>query len=145
MGEVEPSVEPMLELLHRMGLCDYLYRTCATPEELKYRLTYEWNEYCTRGSILIFSTHGGPDKIWLQPDDEHTVVHVGTLQEIIECEGRYIHFSGCNTFGEGDHNLKKFLDENKSCFSVWICKGHILALRECERVNGGTSLSGIAF
>ena len=128
-GEVEPTVEPMLELLRPTGHCDYLYRTCATTAELKFRLKHEWNDYCTQGTILLFSTHGCPDKIWLQPEDKNTVVHVGALQELIRCEGQYVHFSGCNTFGEGDHNLKKFMEKTKavsvSGFSkdiYWISK-----------------------
>lgn len=58
-GEVEPTVEPMLELLQRMGYWDYLHRTCGTMEELEYRLKTEWQECCEKGSVLYFCTHGG--------------------------------------------------------------------------------------
>ena len=110
-GKDEPTVEPMLELLRRLGFPDYLYRTCATLNELEYRIRNEWNKYCTKGSILLFSTHGGPDKIWLSNDQ---IITTGMLQEIIKCTGRHVHFSGCNTFGEGKQNLQKFMDKTNA-------------------------------
>jgi len=69
-GKIEPTVEPMLELLQRTGYWDYLHRTCATSAELKYRLEEEWNEICEKGSVLYFCSHGAPDQVWLRPSDE---------------------------------------------------------------------------
>ena len=40
-GEIEPTVEPMLELPQRTGYWTYLHRTCGTAAELKYRLGAE--------------------------------------------------------------------------------------------------------
>ena len=65
--------------------------------------------------MLYFATHGGPDQVWLRPDDE--VVGATTLKEWLGeegCEGRHIHFGGCNTFrtfkecGYNLENLMKF-------------------------------------
>ena len=41
--EVEPSVEPLLEMLRRQGLWDYARRDCATTAELKHYLSEEWS------------------------------------------------------------------------------------------------------
>ena len=107
-GQIEPTVEPMLELLQKLGYWeDYLYRTCATMEELKYRLRNEWTETCDKGSVLYFCTHGSENLIWLQ--DEHMMGAV-TLKELMDCRGCHIHFGGCDTFSAGDQNLKELMD-----------------------------------
>ena len=106
-GEPTPTVEPMLELLRRLGYWEYLHRTCATWAELEYRLAEEWDR-CPKGSVLYFNTHGAPDQIWLR--DGEQPVGVLTLQELANCEGCHVHFGGCDTFGDGEANLKKFMD-----------------------------------
>ena len=62
-GEIEPTVQPMLELLRKLGYWEYMHRTCATSAELKYRLSKEWNDVCERGSVLCFRSHGAPDQV----------------------------------------------------------------------------------
>ena len=111
-GEVEPTVEPMLELLQRMGYWDYLHRTCGTMAELEYRLKTEWKECCEKGSVLYFCTHGGPDQIWLRSDDE--AVGLLTLKEWLDCEGCHIHFGGCDTFSRGDYNLTDLMNHTNA-------------------------------
>ena len=109
-GEIEPTVQPMLELLQRTGYWEYLYRTCATQDELRYRLKNEWNEFCEKGSVLYFNTHGAPDEVWLGNGDDDDVVGLATLKEWVDCEGRHVHFGGCDTFSGGDYNLSKFME-----------------------------------
>ena len=99
----------MLELLQKLGLWDYLHRTCATAAELKYRLETEWDGYCDKGSVLYFFTHGDRDQIWLQDEDEG--IGLLTLKEWLNCEGCHIHFGGCCTFSKkGDHNLRDLME-----------------------------------
>lgn len=110
-GEVEPTVEPMLELLQKLGHWDYMHRSCATTAELEFRLKTEWNEWCEKGSVLYFSAHGGPDQVWLSDDQ---VVGLLTLKEWINCDGCHVHFGCCDTFTDGERNLKDFLDYTKA-------------------------------
>ena len=110
-GEVEPTVEPMLELLQRLGHWDYMHRSCATMAELEFRLKTEWNDWCEKGSVLYFSTHGGPDQVWLSDDQ---VVGLLTLKEWIDCDGCHVHFGGCDTFTDGEGNLKDLLEYTKA-------------------------------
>lgn len=105
-GKIEPTVQPMLELLQRTGYWEYLYRTCATSAELEYRLKEEWNEVCAKGSVLYFSTHGAPDQVWLSGE----LAGLTTLKEWVDCDGRHVHFGGCDTFSSGDYNLRDFMD-----------------------------------
>lgn len=107
-GQLEPTVEPMLTLLQKLGYWDhFLHRTCATMRELEYRLSTEWNDSCEKGSVLYFCTHGATDQIWLQDGDQP--VGVGTMKEWIDCEGCHIHFGGCDTFSGSQHNLKDLM------------------------------------
>lgn len=114
-GEVEPTVEPMLQMLLRFGSWDYLHRSCSTSAEFKCRLETEWCGYCNKGSVLYFFTHGAPDQIWLQGDDEG--VGLLTLKEHLGengCEGCHIHFGGCDTFSKGEYNLKDLMEYTKA-------------------------------
>ncbi len=106
-GEVEPTVEPILNQLQETGAFEYLRRTSATAAELKYRLGEEWLGYCAKGSVLYFATHGGPDQVWLS---EKEVVGLLTLKEWLDCKGCHIHFGGCCTFGKRNHNLQDLME-----------------------------------
>lgn len=105
-GKIEPTVEPMLELLQKTGYWDYLHRTCATLAELEYRLKEEWNEVCEKGSVLYFSSHGAPDQVRLSDE----VAGLLTMKEWVNCEGCHVHFGGCDTFSGGEHNLRDFMN-----------------------------------
>lgn len=70
---LEPSVEPLLQMLHRLGLWNYVRRNAATNDELFYWLKNEW-DHCPYGSILYFATHGGPGEIWLSNAEEPSSV-----------------------------------------------------------------------
>ena len=109
-GEIEPTVEPMLELLQRMGYWEYQHRTCATLSELEYRLNTEWNHWCEKGSVLYFCTHGARDQIWLREGEQPVGVGLLTLKEWVDAEGCHIHFGGCDTFSGGEDNLSDLLD-----------------------------------
>ena len=106
----------MLRLLERLDYWPYEFRTCATLDELKLRLTNEWRSL-PRWSVLYFNTHGSRDKIWLTDDtveSEHAVGSL-TLQDwVAPAENCHIHFGGCHTFEGSDYNLKTFLKETKA-------------------------------
>ena len=110
--EVEPSVEPLLEMLRRQGLWNYARRDCATTGELKHYLYQEWPR-CKRGSVLYLATHGGQGSIQLSQDE---YVGLDTLGELLSegCEDCLVHFGGCEVLA-GDaaatnRRIKTFLD-----------------------------------
>ena len=106
-GEIEPTVEPMLELLSRTGYWPYQHRTCATIQELQWRLETEWSQWCKKGSVLYFCTHGDQNQIWLHDDQ---VIGILTLKEWLDCDGCHVHFGGCDTFSRGEENLRNFME-----------------------------------
>ncbi len=111
--EVEPSVEPLLDMLRRQGLWTYVRRDCATTSELKHYLYHEWKR-CKTGSVLYLATHGGQGSIQLSDDE---CLGLDTLGELLEgqCESRLVHFGGCEVLGGDDHvtnpRIKTFLDK----------------------------------
>lgn len=112
-GETEPTVEPMLALLRRSGYWNgYLHRTCATMDELRYRLLNEWQGF-PYGSILYFSTHGAPNQIWLRPETEVVQIQmIGAWEvDLTDC---HVHFGGCDTFGKGSGDLRELMDATRA-------------------------------
>lgn len=115
---VEPTVEPMLGLLQKLGYWkDYALITCATYQELEYRLKVDWYKCCTKGSVLYFNTHGSPGSITLvhEKDSEfEQTIGLDTLKNWINLDGCHVHFGGCFTFGDDQSSLKKFIDHTKA-------------------------------
>ena len=109
--EVEPSVEPLLEMLRRQDLWTYARRDCATTGELKHYLQQEWTR-CKPGSVLYLATHGDQGSIQLSQDE---YIGLDTLGELLSegCQDRLVHFSGCEVLA-GDaaatnRRIKTFL------------------------------------
>lgn len=117
-SNVEPTVEPMLELLQKLGYWKYYTLiTCATLQELEYRLKIDWYKCCTKGSVLYFNTHGSPGSITLVHEEDREfeqVIGVDTLKEWVNLAGCHVHFGGCFTFGDDQASLEKFLDHTEA-------------------------------
>ncbi len=112
--EVEPSVEPLLEMLRRQGLWDHVRRDCATTAELKHYLSHEWPR-CKIGSVLYLATHGDQGAIRLSDDEPLGLDTLGELLDSGQCEDCLVHFSGCHVLAGDEHatnrRIKMFLDK----------------------------------
>ena len=106
-GEVEPSVEPALELLRRLGLWSYVRRDCAMVEEMKYWIRKEWNEP-EFGSILYFATHGEPGKICLSVDQETKITNIVGAK----CKNCWIHFGGCKVLSGAEGKVEELMRDS---------------------------------
>ena len=105
-NEVEPSVEPMLEQLRRMGRWDYMRRDCATINELQFYLETEWSK-CYSGSILYIAAHGEEGKIWLS---DNQPLGLSTLQDYVrDLRGCLIHFGCCSVMKAPSDVLKDLI------------------------------------
>lgn len=112
--EVEPSVEPMLQLLRRMGQWEYARRDCATVDEFDYFLDHEWNR-CKEGSILYIAAHGEPGVIWLSDEQSQGL---DTLAAKADCSGCLVHFSSCSVLDVDEKRLLDFMTKTgASCVS----------------------------
>lgn len=102
---IEPTVEPMLQLLLSTGYWDdYVHRKCVTVDECQFYLKKEWESRCKDGSILYFATHGGPGEVWLSGAPEEPGCQVVTLDTLsaweINCSNCLVHFGCCSVFAE---------------------------------------------
>ena len=113
--EVEPTVEPILQMLRAMNQWNYARRDCATTEEAHYFLDREWDR-CKQGSILYFATHGEPGQIWLS---DKQPLSLDTLSAKVDCTSRLIHFGGCQILA---------IEEDR--------------VRECMKKTGAIAISG---
>ena len=95
--EVEPSVEPILEMLRRLGQWAYIRRDCATTGELKYYLEHEWQR-CRAGSVLYIAAHGTPGKVYFSANHSLAMDRLGELLEG-KCQNRLVHFASCEVLG----------------------------------------------
>lgn len=109
---VEPSVEPMLEQLRRMGRWNYMRRDCATVDEFKFYMKNEWQKKCSAGSILYIAAHGTSGKIWWSEDEP---IDLGTLQDHVwdlrEC---LIHFGSCSVMDAPARTIADFVKKTEA-------------------------------
>ena len=108
--EVEPSVEPILEMLKSMGQWEeYARRDCATVEEMCYFLEREWNGRCREGSILYIASHGAPGQIRLSNDH---VLGLETLSAKANCTNCLVHFGGCEVLSADQAQVQAFMNNS---------------------------------
>ena len=95
--EVEPSVEPILQVLQNKELWNYARRDCATTKEFEFWLKREWTR-CKAGSVLYIASHGSTGCISLADEED---VDVGQLAEWMPedaCKDKWVHFGCCSIF-----------------------------------------------
>ena len=103
--EVEPSVEPVLQMLRGLGQWQYARRDCATVEEMNYWIEHEWAR-CREGSLLYFATHGEESgRIWLSND--HSLHMTGITADCTNC---WVHFGGCNVLDVPVETIRGFME-----------------------------------
>ena len=112
--EVEPSVEPMLQMLQGMGQWKYVRRNAATAGEMFYWLEHEWNSY-PKGSILYLATHGDEGEIWLSNKSQSSAsVPIEKIAMEAACEGCLVHFGGCKTLMGNEDRVRRFIDTSSA-------------------------------
>ena len=114
-GKDRTTVQPMLELLRRMGRCDYLHRDVATRSEFEYFL----NDYLEKENkaypVLYLGFHGS---------DDPPCIHLGNGEEITldelaktidgRCSKRVVYFGSCSTMNMHGHKLNKFVSSTQA-------------------------------
>lgn len=123
---IEPTVEPMLQLLLSTGYWeDYVHRKCVTEKECYFYLDNEWKR-CKEGSILYFASHGGPGEIWLSGAPEESWCELVTLDALaareINCANRLVHFGCCSVFAknedkDGEAKVREFISASGAAYA----------------------------
>ena len=105
--EVEPSVEPVLQMLRGLGQWAYARRDCATVEEMNHWIEHEWTPRCKEGSLLYFATHGERGRIWLS--DNHSLHVTGITADCTNC---WVHFGGCSVLDVPGETIRGFMEQS---------------------------------
>lgn len=108
------SVEPLLELLKRMGKIigyfDYLRRDVATRSEFEYFLNEYFHDQYKNYPILQLSFHGSddPPSIFLGDGEQ---ISLDDLARMIDgrCSKRVVYFGSCSTMNTHGATLNKFM------------------------------------
>ena len=102
------TIEPILELLEANYDIKYIYKDCATREELFYLLG-RWNKprYDTY-PVLYLATHGWEQGLRFGDYD----LRLGDLAEALgdTCRNRILVFASCNTLGGDSRPLEAFVE-----------------------------------
>ena len=124
--EIEPSVEPILQMLQKMGQWNYARRDCATQEELEFWLKNEWNTRCREGSILYIASHGSNGCIYLtnQEGYKNEKIKIDDLakETALDCTNCLVHFGGCSVVAgkTGIKAVQNFIrDTNAACVTAY--------------------------
>ena len=113
--EVEPSVEPILQLMANMDLWpSYGRRDCATKQELQFFLGDEWYRRCEEQSVLYLATHGWDGGITLSEGQDVPLEELAGYLEPDGAEGCLVHFSGCEVMKAKESQLRDFMARTKA-------------------------------
>ncbi len=109
------SVRPLLEFLHTSRLADYVYRTVATKEDLKYYLSQMNKKIYQDYEIVYLNFHGTSQGIELPTKEPITLEGLGEMCENFQPD-KFIHFGSCSTFRTSEQKILKFKDLSHARF-----------------------------
>ena len=108
---VNSLVRGQMEAVHEVSGWPYMHRTCATLNELHFRLNMEW-EACDYGSILNFATHGDRGLICLSEGHDQEIAALPDVVEDGFAERCFVHFGGCQTVDGQDAEIRGFMERS---------------------------------
>lgn len=106
------SVQPILDLVHRLGKIPYLYHRCGTYEEFEFSIKrWKVKSFHRKYPILNIAFHG--DKGEFKVGKE--LVTLDDLAELLgeKCEGCVIYFGSCDTMKVDRRRLQSFMEKTK--------------------------------
>nr|WP_155917877.1 DUF6642 family protein [Marmoricola sp. URHB0036] len=111
------SVRPLLDLLHQLGIAEFIHRDVATVDEFEYFVGKWQQKRYAAYNVLYLAMHGEAGSISLGRDE----VTLAELQERMRgaCRGKVIYFGTCLTL-----------------------KGDVKRLQEFARVTGARAVVG---
>ncbi|MES2591896.1 MAG: DUF6642 family protein [Bacteroidota bacterium] len=112
------TVLPILELLHKGSICNYIYHACATREELEFFLK-KWKKksIITKYPILYLAFHGKRGHIYITSKN---TLSLNDLAEVLEnsAQGKVIFFASCETLNAGGRTIQSFLKKTNAIAAI---------------------------
>jgi hypothetical protein len=127
------TILPILDLLDKRGICKYIYRDCATPQELEYYLN-KWSQKSISESypILYLAFHGEEENIFLNNKDTYSMEQIAELLED-KCYGKVIYFASCATLGIDLRKIQTFLERTNAIATIgYKCENDWLISTACD-------------
>lgn len=112
------TVLPILELLHKGGICNYIYHTCATKEELEFFLK-KWKQKAiiTKFPILYLAFHGKKGHIYITHSNTYSLNDLAGILEN-SAQGKVIYFASCETLNASERTIQSFLKKTNAIAAI---------------------------
>lgn len=112
------SVQPVLQLIENLGICNNVYHSCATQEEYDFFLS-RWKVKATQSKypILYFAFHGQKEHILLAGKQKVSLLELGKSLEG-SCNGKVFFFASCETLNVDERIIKSFLERTGAIAAI---------------------------
>ena len=105
------SILPILDILEKREICNYIYHSSATIQELEFFLNkWKTKKINDKYPILYLAFHGEIGAICLNKKDNYTLDNLAELLKD-KCSGKIIYFGSCSTLKLHKTKIKTFLKE----------------------------------
>jgi hypothetical protein len=112
------TVLPILELLHKGSICNYIYHACATKEELEFFLN-KWKQksIITKYPILYLAFHGKKGHIYVTGKSTYSLNDLAVILDG-SAKGKVIFFASCETLNTGGRTIQAFLKKTNAIAAI---------------------------
>lgn len=112
------TVLPILELLHKGSICNYIYHTCATKEELEFFLNkWKQKKINTKFPILYLAFHGKRGHIFITHKNTYSLNDLAVILEN-SAKGKVIYFASCETLNTAERTIQSFLKKTNAIAAI---------------------------
>ncbi|MBX2907234.1 MAG: hypothetical protein KF744_14410 [Taibaiella sp.] len=112
------TIQPILELMDKRGICDHIHHSCATKEELVYFLNrFKSKSVQNKFPILYFGFHGEKECICLAGKVKFSLSELGeTLKD--SAKGKVLYFASCDTLDIDERKIKNLLEKTGAIAAI---------------------------
>ena len=112
------TVLPILELLHKGSIFNYIYQNCATKEELEFFLK-KWKQksIITKYPILYLAFHGKKGQIYITHKNTYSLNDLALILED-SAKGKVIFFASCETLNAAGRTIQSFLKKTNAIAAI---------------------------
>jgi hypothetical protein len=112
------TVQPILELLEKSDICQHMYHSCATKDELEFFLKkWKQKKINSKFPILYLAFHGNRGNILITHTTPYSLVELGNILEG-SCAGKVIFFASCETLNTDERKIQSFLKQTNAIAAV---------------------------
>jgi hypothetical protein len=112
------TIQPILELMDKRGICQHIHHSCATREELVYFLTrFRSKSVQDKFPIIYFGFHGKKECICLAGKDTFSLNDLSAVLEN-SAKGKLFFFASCDTLNIDERKIKNLLEKTGAIAAI---------------------------